>query len=167
MRSTVLQKSAAHFSRFVSAVRGQLGRSPAVPSTLSCVAVGLPFLNPNPRGTFSWPTSESPLTPLLPAWSCIVFPVPPGGLPLVLNPSLEPPPQPRFRLLPELATPASVPAVFSLSGLPLLVWAGVVLWSGANHYRASCRCCNQGALPLSCILGQSHAYLLAPFSLED
>ena len=52
--------------RFFPVIRARLAGLPWFPAP-SAVSPGSPVLNPDPRGTFSWPTSKSPFTPFRPA----------------------------------------------------------------------------------------------------
>ena len=78
---------------------------------------------------------------------------------LGLNPSTNLPLQPHFRLLPHLATSASIPIFFQL------FWAAIVSLGRCGPVvccklsKLSHRCCNQGVLPPSYILGGSHSHL--------
>ena len=56
--------------RFFPVICAQMVGLPQFPAP-SAVSPGSPVLNPDPRGTFSWPTSKSPFTPFLPAMSLL------------------------------------------------------------------------------------------------
>ena len=56
--------------RFSSVIRAWLAGLPWFPTPSAVLLVSL-VNNPKPRGTFSWPTSESPFTPFLPAASLL------------------------------------------------------------------------------------------------
>ena len=79
---------------------------------------------------------------------------------LGLNPCTNLPLQPYFQLLPQSATPASIPIFFQLfwAAVVSLGRHGPVAWSKSSP-RSHAGCCNQGELLPSYILGGSHSHL--------
>ena len=99
-----------------------------------------PVLNPNPHGTFSWPTSKSPFTPFFPCkalhcLSCFLSHVAKGAPKphgsnktlrfqctwlsrLGLNPDVNFPGHPHFPLLPNRLHLPAFPYFYSFPGLP-------------------------------------------------
>ena len=79
---------------------------------------------------------------------------------LGLKPSSNLPLQPHFWLLPQSATPTSIPVFFQLFWAAIVSLAGVAPWRGANHLQALMQAlCKQGELPPIYFMGWSHSYL--------
>ena len=130
---------------FLPAICAQLAGLPRFPAPPSAVLLGSPVLNPKPHGTFSWPTSKSPVTLFFP---CKVSPV------FFQTAKRE------LRIAATSCFPASQAAwqrdPQSHVGAPFSCQSCVVL---PLSTKLSCRLCTQGELPPSYLLGGSHSYL--------
>ena len=128
--------------QFFPVTRAQLAGLPQFPAPSALSLPRSPVLNPNPHGTFSWPTSKSPLTLFLPAVS-------------LLHSS-------------ELLSAYLLHLAFQLpklcgKGSPKATWSRpnflAKSWVVPTNYKLSHRCYNQGELLPSYILGGSHSHL--------